>query len=129
MGQALSRSEAREVAYRVIFSGNPLFDVLDLARDEKTVPAPEAEFIQRLVTAAQTEQAEIDAQITAHLKDWTLDRLLKTDLAALRLAVAEMGLGLVPVPVVINEAVNLAKKYGDEHSGAFVNGVLAQIAG
>ena len=57
-----------------------------------------------------------------------MDRLRQTDLAALRLGATEIRLGTVPAPVIINEAVNLAKKYGEAQSGPFVNGVLAQLA-
>ena len=91
MGQALSRSESREVAFRLIF-------------------------------ALGNHGTQIDDEA------WTLDRLRQTDLAVLRLAIAEMMLGSVPAPVIINEAVNLAKKYGEVQSGAFVNGLLAKLA-
>lgn len=129
MGQALSRSESREVAYRIVFAGGACDTVLPLALGDKLAPAPELDYIKRVVAAVQTNLATIDAQITANLKDWTLDRLRQTDLAALRLASAELLLGEVPVPVVINEAVALAKKYGEAQSGPFVNGILAKIAG
>lgn len=132
MGQALSRSESREVAFRLIFAMG-CRTVLDdaawaLALDGKTAPAPEQQYINQILTKFTEQRDTIDAQITAHLQKWTLDRLRQTDLAALRLASTEMALGTVPVPVIINEAVSLAKKYGDAGSGAFVNGVLAQLA-
>ncbi len=131
MGQALSRSESREVAFRLIFALGQ-HTVLDetawaLALDGKVAPAPEQKYITDLLTKFSAEQTAIDESIVAHLQKWTLDRLRQTDLAALRLAVAEMLVGNVPVPVIINEAVSLAKKYGEAQSGAFVNGVLAQL--
>lgn len=132
MGQALSRSESREVAFRLIFAlgwGTPMdADAWEFALDGKTAPAPERQYITQILEKFSAEQAVIDEQISAHLQKWTLDRLKQTDLAALRLAVTELLLGTVPVPVVINEAVTLAKKYGDAGSGAFVNGVLAHLA-
>jgi len=132
MGQALSRSESREVAFRLIFAAGQATVVdasaWELALDGKTAPAPEQQFITQILEKFQQERASIDEKITAHLQKWTLDRLRQTDLAALRLAAAEMLVGVVPVPVIINEAVNLAKKYGDAQSGAFVNGVLAKLA-
>lgn len=127
MGQALSRSEAREVAYRIVFAGGDLEEVLPMALGDKFAPAPELNFIKHVVQAVRDNLATIDQKITANLQDWTLDRLRKTDLAALRLGIAELLLGEVPVAVVINEAVTLAKKYGDAQSGAFVNGVLAKL--
>ncbi|MBR1741958.1 MAG: transcription antitermination factor NusB [Lachnospiraceae bacterium] len=72
--------------------------------------------------------SEIDERISEKSKGWRLERLAKTDLAILRLAVFEMLFDEdVPNPVAINEAVELAKKYGEEKSGGFVNGVLASI--
>ncbi len=132
MGQALSRSESREVAFRLIFAlGNHTAldqDAWNLALDGKTAPAPEQQYITGVVEKFTALRAQIDEKIGAHLQKWTLDRLRQTDLAALRLAATEMALGTVPVPVIINEAVSLAKKYGEAQSGAFVNGVLAQLA-
>lgn len=132
MGQALSRSESREVAFRLIFALGQTTKLDDaaweLALDGKTAPAPEQKYITEIITKFQAERAAFDTQITAHLQKWTLDRLRQTDLAVLRLALTEMSIGVVPVPVIINEAVNLAKKYGEVQSGAFVNGILAQLA-
>ena len=132
MGQALSRSESREVAFRLIFALGQKTTLnqaaWDLALDGKTAPAPEKQYITQILEKFQEQQTTIDEKITAHLQKWTLDRLRQTDLAALRLAATEMALGNVPVPVIINEAVSLAKKYGEAQSGAFVNGVLAQLA-
>lgn len=132
MGQALSRSESREVALRLIFAlgqKTVLNDATwELALDGKTAPAPEQAYINQIVEKFQAEQASIDERITKHLQKWTLDRLRQTDLAVLRLALTEMAVGSVPVPVIINEAVNLAKKYGEAQSGSFVNGILAQLA-
>ena len=132
MGQALSRSESREVALRLIFALGQKTTLDDaawnLALDGKTAPAPEQKYIDQILTKFTAEQSAIDERITKHLQKWTLDRLRQTDLAVLRLALTEMALGSVPVPVIINEAVNLAKKYGETQSGAFVNGILAQLA-
>jgi N utilization substance protein B len=100
----------------------------ELALDGKMAPAPEQQYITQILEKFTAEQNAIDEQITVHLKKWTLDRLRQTDLAALRLGATEIRLGTVPAPVIINEAVNLAKKYGEAQSGPFVNGVLAQLA-
>ena len=132
MGKALSRSEAREVAFRLIFAlgSQPECDsaTWDLALDGRVAPVPEQQFITQIITKFVAERAAIDERITAHLQKWTLDRLRQTDLAVLRLALTEMLLAAVPVPVIINEAVSLAKKYGEVSSGTFVNGILAQLA-
>ncbi len=132
MGQALSRSESREVALRLIFAlgQKTLLNeaTWNLALDGKTAPALEKQYITQIIEKFQAEQNTIDERITARVQKWSLERLRQTDLAVLRLAVTEMMLGAVPVPVIINEAVNLAKKYGEAQSSAFVNGVLAQLA-
>ena len=132
MAQALSRSESREVAFRIIFAmGNGTVndsDAWNLALDGKTAPAPEKQYIEQVLNTFLDLRGKIDARISEHLQKWTLDRLRQTDLAVLRLASAEMMLGSVPTPVIINEAVNLAKKYGDAQSGSFVNGLLAKLA-
>lgn len=74
------------------------------------------------------EQSSIDEAITSHLKNWTLDRISKVDLAILRLALSEMNcIEDVTPAVAINEAVNLCKRFCDEESGHFVNGVLGEI--
>ena len=132
MGQALSRSESREVAFRLIFAmGNGTVndsDAWNLALDGKTAPAPEKQYMEQVLNTFLDLREKIDTRISEHLQKWTLDRLRQTDLAVLRLAVSEMMVGAVPTPVIINEAVSLAKKYGETQSGAFVNGLLAKLA-
>ena len=72
---------------------------------------------------------EIDALIDAHTTGWKTTRMAKVDLTILRLAVYEMKWDEdVPVSVAINEAVELAKRFGGDESPSFVNGVLARIA-
>ena len=68
------------------------------------------------------------AIISKNLKrDWTIDRISKVNLAILKIAIYEIKFNELPFKVVINEAVELAKKYGDEAAPLFVNGVLASI--
>ena len=74
--------------------------------------------------------ADIDEVIGRNAKDWNVKRLGKVDLALLRLAVYEMKYDdTVPVAVAINEAVDLAKEFGEDGSGSFINGVLAGVSG
>ncbi|MBC7960793.1 MAG: transcription antitermination factor NusB [Vallitaleaceae bacterium] len=71
---------------------------------------------------------EIDARIHANTKDWTLERIAKVEVAIIRLAVYEIFYDeSIPNSVAINEAVEIAKKYGGDSSPSFVNGVLANI--
>ena len=71
---------------------------------------------------------ELDARIDSAAEGWKTDRMTKTDLTAIRLALYEIEYDeTIPDRVAINEAVELAKKYGGDESGSFVNGVLARL--
>ena len=77
----------------------------------------------------QEHLAEIDEKLNATARGWKTSRMAKTDLAVLRLAVYEMFYDeAVPVGVAINEAVELAKKYGGSESYSFINGILGSLA-
>lgn len=77
----------------------------------------------------QSHHEEVDRALDAAMEHWTLDRLASLDRAILRLAIGELRYDTaVPVEVAINEAVELAKKYGTDDSSRFVNGVLARFA-
>lgn len=90
--------------------------------------APDA-FANRLLAAMNDHAAELDEIITAHLKGWTLPRVPRVSLVALRLALAEMLYGEEQKPgVAINEAVELVKKYGADDDYQFVNGLLGSVA-
>jgi transcription antitermination protein NusB len=92
---------------------------------------PEAQLFARdLVAAAADRGAQIDALIAGASKNWRIDRMSRVDRNILRLGACELiAFPDVPVKVVINEAVELAKRFGTSESSAFVNGVLDRIAG
>ena len=88
-------------------------------------------FIEANVKGTRAHLDDIDAIISAHLKEgWQLARLMATDRNILRLAVFEMKFVQPPIPkgILINEAVELAKKYGNDDSPRFVNGILEAIS-
>ena len=86
-------------------------------------------FIRTLVEGVSAHASELDEKISAYLKDWSLERIAKVDLAILRLAFYELlFIKDVPETVVINEAVEMAKRYSTDRSGAFVNGVLGALS-
>ena len=86
-------------------------------------------FARQLLAAMQDHAQELDAIITAHLKGWTLSRVPRVSLVALRLALAEMLYGNEQkTSVAINEAVELVKKYGADNDYQFVNGLLGAVA-
>ena len=105
------------------------FEVADLSIVEENVKAAGNKQAAQTLAAVQDHHEDIDRLITENLDNWTLERIARTDLAILRTAVAEMlYVESIPVGVSINEAVDLAKKYGDERSYAFVNSVLGKIS-
>ena len=84
-------------------------------------------FANRLFEGAARETNELDKLISAHCENWRFERLAAIDRAILRLAIYELRTGETPAKVVLNEAVELAKKFSSEESGGFVNGVLDSI--
>ncbi len=81
-------------------------------------------FANQLFEGAAHDSAALDELITKHAVNWRLDRLAAIDRAILRLAMHEMRATDTPIKVVINEAVDLAKKYSSDDAGGFVNGIL-----
>lgn len=134
------RHLAREVAFQALFelesrSEQDLDEVLanridgwEEEANEKLEPKSAA-FAAKLVHGALEKRSEIDDRIARLAPAFPVDQLAITDRVALELAVYELLYGgSAPVKVVINEAVELAKTYGGENSGRFVNGVLGTIA-
>ncbi|HYK71542.1 MAG TPA: transcription antitermination factor NusB, partial [Pseudoneobacillus sp.] len=83
----------------------------------------------KLVFGVMEHQTEIDENIKVHLEKWTLERLANVDRSLLRMAIFEMKYcsDEVPVNVILDEAIEIAKMYGDDQSSRFINGVLAKI--
>jgi N utilization substance protein B len=97
---------------------------------ELDVDAQAQLFAKELVAAAVARAAEIDELIAGSSKNWRIERMSRVDRNILRLGACELlAFRDVPVKVVINEAVELAKRFGTAESSAFVNGVLDRIAG
>lgn len=126
----MTREEIRENTMQIIFQ----MDVAGEFDYEKLLPIEEnLKSIKKSQTINTLEVIrdhieEIDSIIKNNIDNWSIDRIGKTDLAILRNAVAEViYIDSIPNGVSINEAVNLAKKYGDDKSYAFVNSVLSKI--
>lgn len=116
-----------QLVYQMDITGD--FDVADLSIVDENVKAAGKKQAAETLAAVQDHHEEIDNIISENLDNWTLERIAKTDLAILRTAVAEMlYVESIPVRVSINEAVDLAKKYGDERSYAFINSVLGKVS-
>jgi N utilization substance protein B len=96
---------------------------------EEPLPPRHADFARRLVTDTWAHRDEIDARIARAAPHWPLAQLATVERAILRLAIYELAFdNETPMRAAINEAVELAKVYGGEHSGRFVNGVLGYLA-
>jgi N utilization substance protein B len=84
-------------------------------------------FANKLFEGAAKDADELDALIVRHAKNWRLERLAIIDRAVLRLAIYELRTGETPPKVILNEAVDLAKKFSSEDAGSFVNGILDAV--
>jgi N utilization substance protein B len=118
----ISRREARRAAVFMLFqwdvTGRPLGSLYDGDVDDYT----------RQLAEAVTERAvELDGRITAASDDWTADRLGAVERNVLRVALEELDEGDVPVEVVLDEAVTLAKRYASEDAARLVNGILGRL--
>jgi N utilization substance protein B len=95
---------------------------------EELETKPEAdEFMEELVNGAFARQAEIDERIQKHSENWRMERMPAVDRNILRLAVYELLAEKLPAPVVIDEALELARKFSGKESVAFLNGVLDAV--
>jgi N utilization substance protein B len=124
-----SRRHARELALQALYGAEIGHRAPTEMIDETVGTSAASEtrlFVRDLVLGTLENVAESDAIIAPLLEGWTLDRLPTIDRIVLRMSVFELNHSTTPGPVVINEAVELAKKFSTEESGRFVNGVLAR---
>lgn len=127
MGKKLTRRESREAAFLTAFAATFEPETPSLPADTEQVETDI--FARQLLTAMNNHAEDLDAIIEKHLKGWTLNRVPRVSLVALRLALAEMLYGEEQKPgVAINEAVELVKKYGADNDYQFVNGLLGTVA-
>lgn len=126
------RRKSREMALQTLFQlecdpRDPL-QAFDVLRECLRWPAGRAEFARMLVLGVCRRKSELDLLIRKASKHWRLERMAIVDRSILRLAVFELRyVADVPPKVAIDEAVELAKRFGTRESGAFINGVLDQI--
>ncbi len=126
----MTRTEAREkimiILYQIDFyvKEKIAYELEDVFKENLEI---DNEYVRNIVNGVLDKQEEIDSTITKYLENWDLDRLGKTDKAILRLATYEMMHYDTPVIVVINEAIELAKKYSDDKVVKLINAVLDKI--
>ena len=134
-----SRHRSREVALQALYA----LDVARLRLDEKAPTAQEAyervadhfeapeggrAFAKELVISVSENQSSLDALIAEHARNWRVTRMATVDRNVLRLAAFELTHTQTPIGVILDEAVELARRFGSDASPAFVNGILDAVA-
>lgn len=121
------RSVARESALTLLYEAESKGVTPRDVIDAQVIPVDQV--VRFLVLGVMEHQSEIDASITAHSTGWTIERMPALDRNILRVATFELMLRAdVPTAVILDEAVELAKRFSTDDSGRFVNGVLSAIA-
>ncbi len=130
----MNRSEIREQAFKLMYSleiqkNENLEEQVELYLESNEIIDKNAvEYLKDAVLGVEQYKENILENIEKNLKsDWKIERISKIDLVILKLAIYEIKYKEIPYKVVINEAVELAKKYGEDTSKNFVNGILASV--
>lgn len=130
------RRSSREIAFQILFQSDfaPAIGVKEAVKvtsesSGESHDAETLEYARQLVEGVQSKKTEIDAKIQNTSQHWKMDRMASVDRNLLRLAVYEMLFAPTPLKpaIAINEAVEMAKKFGATESASFVNGLLDQI--
>ena len=126
----LNRSELREKCMIILYQNDIMksnkieSDINDIIKDNLEI---DNEFVKDIVYGVITHQNELDELANTHMKDWSIDRLDKTGATILRMGIYEIKYTDTPALVVINEAIELAKKYSDDAVRKIINAVLDKI--
>jgi len=130
----MSRKVARENAFKCVYQfefdkEKSVNDILTFCLEENESNKAEEEYIKEVVIGVKDNTKKIDEIILKNLKNWSISRISKVDLAILRIAIYEICYmsDSIPFKVSVNEAVEFAKTYGNQASKAFVNGLLAKV--
>jgi len=128
-----ARRRAREVLFRVLFqadvAGDTCAEAWALRDSRERLSRDGRELVEDVLRVLDARGPEVDRLLTQAAERWSLERLAATDRAVLRAAVAElMGRPGTPARVVLDEAIELARRFGSAESGRFVNGVLDRVA-
>lgn len=129
----MNRSQAREEVFKLLYSIQVQHDnsqeqvELYLENSDITENGTK-EYMIDVISGIKQNEEEINKLIKDNLKkEWSLERIPKINISLLKLAIYEIIYKKIPYKVVINEVVELAKKYGEENAHVFINGVLASI--
>jgi transcription antitermination protein NusB len=127
-----SREHALQVLYQWDIRKQPVDESIEafytgLYSEETVARPPRDEFLEQLVRGTAAKAGEVDALISSHAEHWRLERMPAVDRNILRLAIYEMRNTETPAPVVIDEALELARRFSNEESVHFINGVLDAV--
>lgn len=129
----MNRSNSRELAFKLQYDievqkDNSEEHIELFIENQEIVDKNAIDYIKKTINGISKETRRINETIQRNLKEeWEINRVSKINIAILKIAIYELLIEKLPFKVVINEAVELAKKYGDDSSQVFVNGVLASI--
>jgi N utilization substance protein B len=115
----MSRRKSRDEAFKILYAREV---------DGSYSPETDSEFTDELVEGVLGSEDKLDDQLSNHLNNWRIDRIYPVERVLLRMGAFEILRTETSKAVVINEAVELAKTYGDEGTGSFVNGILDNFA-
>jgi len=130
----MDRSLAREIGMKMLYAaslggGETMDEVLEQSEQADTLSGADKTFLENLVAGVNDHQQELDEIIGRYAQGWALNRLAKVDLTILRMAVYEiMHMPEIPVGATINEAVELSKRFCEDKSSGFINGILGSVA-
>jgi len=128
-----NRRKGRELAlqalYQIEMTGDPSAAAVDLFLQHFEGNSIAKEFARRLVSGTVSQRAEIDRLIAEATEHWKIERLAKVDFVLLRMAAYELVFCAdIPTSVTLDEAIEIAKRFGSEESAGFINGVLDHVA-
>jgi N utilization substance protein B len=127
MNRTQARAAAMQLAYEWEMGGDGGEDtrrgLLEIQPGED-----ESEYMQMLFEGVRDNRERLDREIGQFTREWSVDRLSRVDISILRVAAYEMELAQQPGGVVIEQAVQLSRKYSDDKAGAFINGVLGAMS-
>ncbi len=129
----MNRTARREMAFKLIYSleiqkSSNAEEIELFIENNAILENEDKEYIKEMANGIKENNQDISNTIQKNLKkDWTIERISKVDLSILKLAIYEIKYKNIPFKVAINEAVELAKRYGEDQSSSFINGVLANV--
>lgn len=130
MNRKLSREKSMEILFSITLTKDNASDAVEnfVENYEGNIKEIDLEYLRKIVYGVEEKKEDIDRAIEEHLHNWKMSRISKVNLSILRLATYELLFDdEIPRSVVINEALEITRRYSDEKSVSFINGVLDKI--